>query len=82
MENRIATLSIFLYKKDSIEKVNQILSEYSNIIVSRMGIPYREKKISVIVLILDGTTDEIGALSGKLGNLSGISVKTAVSKIN
>lgn len=46
-----------------------------------MGIPYREREVSVIVLILDGDTDVIGALSGKLGNLPGISVKAAISKI-
>jgi len=80
MEKRIATLSIFLYKKDSVEKVNNILTDYSDIIISRMGIPYREKNIAVIVVILDGTTDEIGALSGKIGNLNGISVKSAISK--
>ncbi|NLK61997.1 MAG: CopG family transcriptional regulator [Fusobacteria bacterium] len=80
MEKRIGTLSIFLYKKDSVEKVNNILSDYSDIIISRMGIPYREKNIAVIVVILDGTTDEIGALSGKIGNLNGISVKSAISK--
>ncbi len=81
MEKRLATLSIFLYTKDSVTKVNNIISEYSEIIVSRMGIPYREREVSVIVLILDGDTDVIGALSGKLGNLPGLSVKTAISKI-
>lgn len=78
--NRIATLSIFIENRDSIEKVNNILSEYSEIIISRMGIPYREKRISVIVLILDGSNEEIGALSGKIGNLNRVSVKTAMKK--
>ncbi|TDT71855.1 putative iron-only hydrogenase system regulator [Hypnocyclicus thermotrophus] len=78
--NRIATLSIFIENKDSINKVNHILSEYSEIIISRMGIPYREKRISVIVLIIDGSNENIGALSGKIGNLNGVSVKTAMKK--
>jgi len=78
--NRVATMSIFIEEKESIIKVNEILMEYSDIIVSRMGIPYRERGLSVIVLILDGDTDKIGALSGKIGNLKGISVKTAMKK--
>ncbi len=81
MEKRLATLSIFLYSRDSVDQVNNTLKSYSELIVSRMGIPYRERQISVIVIILDGDTDKIGALSGKLGNLPGVSVKTAISKI-
>ncbi len=77
---RVATMSIFIDEKESIIKANEILMEYSDIIVSRMGIPYRERGLSVIVLILDGDTDKIGALSGKIGNLKGISVKTAMKK--
>ena len=77
---RIATMSIFIEDKDNIIRVNEILMEYSDIIVSRMGIPYRERRLSVIVLILDGNTDKIGALSGKIGNLKGVSVKTAMKK--
>lgn len=80
MTNRIATLSIFIEGKESVSKVNEILSEYSEIIVSRLGMPYRERALSVIVLILDGENDEIGAVSGKLGNLKGVSVKTAMKK--
>ncbi len=77
---RVATMSIFIDERESIIKANEILMEYSDIIVSRMGIPYRERGLSVIVLILDGDTDKIGALSGKIGNLKGISVKTAMKK--
>lgn len=78
--DRVATMSIFIDERESIIKANEILMEYSDIIVSRMGIPYRERGLSVIVLILDGDTDKIGALSGKVGNLKGISVKTAMKK--
>lgn len=80
MNGRVATLSIFIEKKESVKKVNDILSEFSELIVSRMGIPYREKRVSVIVLILDGTTEEMSAMSGRIGNLEGVSVKTAVKK--
>ncbi|WP_320046040.1 TM1266 family iron-only hydrogenase system putative regulator [uncultured Ilyobacter sp.] len=80
MNERIATLSIFIEKKESVKKVNDILSEFSELIVSRMGIPYREKRVSVIVVILDGTNEDMSALSGRIGNLEGVSVKTAVKK--
>lgn len=77
---RLATMSIFIEDRESVMKVNEIFMEYSDIIISRMGIPYREKEVSVIVVILDGDNDRIGALSGKIGNLKGVSVKTAMKK--
>ncbi|HBM76342.1 MAG TPA: CopG family transcriptional regulator, partial [Clostridiaceae bacterium] len=58
---------------------NRYLSEYANIIVGRMGIPYRERNICVISIVVDGTTDEISALTGKLGSIKGVNVKTAFS---
>ena len=81
MEKRVATASIFITDKEKAGIVNDILSGYSEIIVSRLGMPYKDRGLSVIVLILDGTTDEIGAFTGKLGNIKGISVKTAMAKI-
>ena len=77
---RLGTISIFIENKESVNKVNEILSQYGDLIISRMGIPYREKQISVIVLIVDATNEEMGALSGLLGNLKDVSVKTAVKK--
>lgn len=77
---RIGTISIFIENRDSANKVNEILSSYGDIIISRMGIPYREKQLSVIVLIVDATNEEMGALSGLLGNLKDVSVKTAIKK--
>ena len=77
---RLGTLSIFLESKESVSKVNEILSSYGDLILSRMGVPYREKGVSVIVLVLDATNEEMGALSGLIGNLKGVSVKTAVKK--
>lgn len=77
---RIATLSIFIEDKNNITKVNEILGDYSHMIISRMGIPYRERQVSVIVLILDSTNEELGALSGKIGNLNGVTCKTAFKK--
>ena len=81
MEKRIASILILIKESDNIVKLNTILSIHSQIIISRQGIPFRERKINIISLIIDGTTDDIGALSGKLGRLKGIRVKTAMLKI-
>jgi len=80
MQKRVGTFSIFLSSKESISKVNQLLSDYADIVCARLGMPYREKQLSVIVLVIDGTTDEIGALTGKLGNIEGIQVKATLAK--
>jgi putative iron-only hydrogenase system regulator len=64
------------------ERVNAILHDYAELIVGRMGIPYRERGVSVITLIVDGNNDEISALTGKLGRISGASVKSMVTKNN
>jgi putative iron-only hydrogenase system regulator len=65
-------------RKNQSAKVNNILSEYAQIIIGRMGIPYREKNLGLIALIIEGSTDEIGAMTGKLGSLKGVQVKTAL----
>ena len=67
-------------RKHSANEVNKILSEFGELIVSRTGIPYKERNVSVMTLIVDATTDQIGALSGKLGGVEGVSVKSALSK--
>lgn len=59
--------------------VNQILSDYAAVIVGRMGVPYRERDISVIALIVDGDTDTLGAMTGKLGSIPGVKVKMALT---
>lgn len=74
--NRIAIAGIIVHnREEAAVKVNRILSDYGNIIVGRMGIPYKEKGISIISIIIDGTNDQIGALTGKLGKINGIKVK-------
>ncbi|TZE82617.1 TM1266 family iron-only hydrogenase system putative regulator [Calorimonas adulescens] len=81
METRIGVIGIVVDNREPVSsQLNNILSMYAHIIVGRMGIPYRERGVSVISLIIDGTTDEIGALTGKLGNLPGVHVKTAITK--
>lgn len=81
MEKRIGVVGIVIENFDNTYKVNAILHDYSNIIVGRMGIPYRDRGIFIISLIVDGTADEISAMTGKLGKVEGVNVKTALSKI-
>ncbi|MCK9221759.1 MAG: iron-only hydrogenase system regulator [Limnochordia bacterium] len=79
MEQGIGVLGIVISNRtEAAERVNELLSQYGEMIVGRMGIPYREEGICVISLIIDGSTDEIGALSGKLGTIPGVKVKTGL----
>jgi putative iron-only hydrogenase system regulator len=80
MEKRIGVVAILIEEKESVPRVNFILSEHAQIIVGRMGIPYKEKNVNVISIIVDGTTDDIGAMAGKLGKLDGVMVKSVLSK--
>lgn len=79
MDTRIAVMSIIIENSDSAEQVNSILHEYSDAVIGRMGIPYRQKGINIISVALDTFQKDIAALSGKIGNLPGVSVKTAYS---
>ncbi|SNS09890.1 putative iron-only hydrogenase system regulator [Anaerovirgula multivorans] len=77
---RIGVIGIVIDSPDIIaDKVNLYIGQHSSIIVGRMGIPYKKRSISVISLIVEGTTDEIGALTGKLGRLEGVTVKSALT---
>lgn len=80
MENRVAIIGVIVENEESVEEMNQLLHEYRSIIIGRMGLPYRRKNISIISIAVDGTMEEISALSGKIGRLNGISAKTAYSK--
>jgi putative iron-only hydrogenase system regulator len=79
---RIGVVGIVIEDTGSVSKVNEILHNHGHIIVGRMGIPYKTKNINVISIIVDGTTDDIGSLTGKLGTVSGITVKSALTKKN
>ncbi len=81
METRVAIVGIIVEEADSVEALNQLLHEYRQYIIGRMGIPYRERKMSIISIVMDAPQDEIAALSGKIGKLKGVSSKTAYSKI-
>lgn len=81
METRVAVMSIIVENSDTVEQLNSILHDYRKYVIGRMGIPYRERKISIISIALDAPQNTISALSGKIGNLPGISVKTAYSGV-
>lgn len=79
--NRVAVMAIIVEDREATEPLNALLHEYGDYIIGRMGIPYREKGINIISIALDAPQDEISALAGKIGKLSGISVKTAYSNV-
>lgn len=80
MNKRIGVVAILVEDRDSVDGVNKLLSTHAEIVVGRMGIPYKEKNLSVISIIVDGTNDEIGALTGRLGRLQGVTVKSALTQ--
>ncbi len=79
-ESRVAVISILIEQLENVQQVNFLLHSYADYIIGRMGLPYREKGISVICVVLDAPQAIISALSGKIGRLSGISSKTAYAK--
>ena len=81
MDSRVAVMSIIIENLNAVEQVNAVLHEYGEYIIGRMGIPYRQRKISIISIALDAPQDKIAALAGKLGNIKGLSVKTAYSNV-
>lgn len=80
MDTRIALIGIVLNSMESVEELNHLLSQNSNYIIGRMGIPYRGKNLSIISIAMDAPADVISALSGKLGMLPGVSTKTIYAK--
>lgn len=79
METRIAIIGIIVENVDSIERLNLLLHDYRAYIIGRMGIPYKDKGISIVSIAIDAPQDVISTLSGKIGSLDGISAKTAYS---
>lgn len=79
MEKRIAVIGIIVEDKQSVEKLNSLLHEYGDFIIGRMGLPYRERNLSIVSIAVDAPQDKISELSGKIGKINGISVKTAYS---
>ncbi len=81
METRVAVMSIIVEDSEATPELNSILHTYGDYIIGRMGIPYRQKNINIISVAIDAPQDTIAAISGKIGKLKGISVKTAYSAI-
>lgn len=79
MENRVAIIGIILEDKSSVKDINDILHQYSDYIIGRMGIPYSKKNIYVINIVLDAPLDIINALSGRIGKIKGVTTKTISS---
>jgi len=77
----VALIAIIVENPDSVEKLNALLHDYAQYIIGRMGVPYRERNLSIISVAIDAPQDVISALSGKIGKLPGINVKTAYSNI-
>ena len=81
MQTRVAVMGIIVENTDSVEQLNHLLHEYGHYIIGRMGIPYRARCINIVSIAIDAPQDVISALSGKIGSLDGISVKTAYSNV-
>lgn len=82
MDTRVALIGIIVENEESVAELNHILHEYGKYIFGRMGIPYRDRGISVISVAVDAPQDIINTISGKLGRLPGISAKTAYSNVS
>jgi putative iron-only hydrogenase system regulator len=79
-EKRVGVVSIIVTSRsEQARSINSILSDYGDIIIGRMGLPYPPKKISIIALMVHGSTDRIGAMTGKLGMIEGVMVKSALT---
>ena len=81
METRVAVISIIVSKDGDVDGLNSLLHEAAGYIIGRMGIPYRQKGVNIISVVLDAPQDSIAALSGKIGNLRGVTAKTAYSSV-
>ena len=81
METRVAVMSIIVENPESVQVLNDLLHQYGEYIIGRMGLPYRKRNISIISIALDAPQNTIASLAGKIGGLEGVSVKTAYSSV-
>ena len=81
METRVALLGIVVESYDSVEPLNRILHQYNQYIIGRMGLPYRERSVNLISIVLDAPADAISSLAGKVGMLPGVTAKAIYSKM-
>jgi len=80
MEQRIGFVGIIIENRDCVERVNHLISESADIILARVGLPQRDRGVSVITLVVEATTDQVGLLTGRLGAVKGVSVKSGLAK--
>lgn len=81
MEEKVAIIGIFIQDINAAAQVNELLHEYADCIIGRIGVPYREKSLNIISVIVNATSDQISTLSGRLGRINGISAKAMQAKI-
>ena len=81
METKIALVGIVVEDKNAVTRINELLHQYGDHIIGRMGVPHKERGVSIISVAMDAPADVISALSGKLGNIPGVSSKTITSKV-
>lgn len=79
MQQRIGAAIILVEDNTKVDLLNKIISDHSKIIIGRQGIPMRERDINIISVVLEGTTDDIGSLAGKIGRISGLKIKTVLA---
>jgi putative iron-only hydrogenase system regulator len=80
-ERRLGVIGVVIENPAAVQReLNDLISEASDLVVGRMGIPYRDRNLAVLALVVDGTNDEINSITGRLGSLPGISVRAALSK--
>jgi len=80
-ERKVGIVAITVLNRENYARVNEILHQFADVILGRMGLPVKERQISIISVLVDGTTDEIGALTGKLGQIDGVKVKATLLKV-
>lgn len=80
MDTRVAVISIIVTKPDQVDTLNDLLHEYSEFILGRMGVPYREKNMNIISVAIDAPMDRINSLSGALGRLDGINARVTYAR--
>ncbi len=80
-EERVALLGLVVENPDSVEPLNQLLHQYKDYIIGRMGLPYRQRGVSIISIVLDAPGNVISSLSGKAGMLAGVTAKAVYSKM-
>jgi len=77
---RLGYIGIMIEDMDSVEQVNSILHDHNKLVIARMGLPYRDRGVAIISLVVDGTNDDISALTGALGRVPGVNVKSMLQK--